>query len=206
MPHNPKHKDFSATGASNKDEALITALKNKEEWAYGQLIEQYSEKLFRVAYRFLGKKEDAEEVVQEVLLRVVEKIDGFKSESSIYTWLYRIAVNQSLTRIRGDKVKNTIYFEEKDPSFEDGIRKRETADWSRLPDDLFIKKEFSDFLIECLEKLPEDLRAAYILKDIEGLKEEEVCETLEISKPAMKNRVHRARIILKELLERKYVS
>ncbi|MBI4238707.1 MAG: RNA polymerase sigma factor, partial [Deltaproteobacteria bacterium] len=89
------NKDFSSSPASHLNEGeLIRGLTRKEEWAYRQLIDQWSDKLYRLAYRFLGKKEEAEEIVQEVLQKVVEKIDTFQGDSSLYTWMYRIAVNQ----------------------------------------------------------------------------------------------------------------
>ena len=183
----------------------MRGLAQKEEWAYRQLIDQWSDKLYRLAYRFLGKKEEAEEIVQEVLQKVVEKIDTFQGDSSLYTWMYRIAVNQSLMRLRAQKGKDFVSLEEHAPEFENGIRVREVPDWSKLPEALFAKKELQDFVQQCVAELTEDLKTAYLLKDVEGLAEEEVCTLLTLSKPAMRNRVHRARLILREKLERKYV-
>ena len=200
------NKDFSSSPASHLNEGeLIRGLTQKEEWAYRQLIDQWSDKLYRLAYRLLGKKEEAEEIVQEVLQKVVEKIDTFQGDSSLYTWMYRIAVNQSLMRLRTQKGKEFVSLEEHASEFENGIRVREIPDWSKLPEELFAKKELHDFLQQCVDELPEDLKTAYLLKDVEGFSEEEVCTTLELSKPAMRNRVHRARLILREKLERKYV-
>ncbi len=200
------NKDFSSSPASHLNEGeLIRGLTQKEEWAYRQLIDQWSNKLYRLAYRFLGKKEEAEEIVQEVLQKVVEKIDTFQGGSSLYTWMYRIAVNQSLMRLRTQKGKEFVSLEEHASEFENGIRVREIPDWSKLPEALFAKKELQDFVQQCVTELPEDLKTAYLLKDVEGLAEEEVCTLLTLSKPAMRNRVHRARLILREKLERKYV-
>ena len=187
------------------EEALLKGLKLKEEWAFRQLIDQWSSKLYRLAYRFLGKKEDAEEIVQEVLQKVLEKIDTFHGDSSLYTWLYRIAVNLSLMRLRAMKEKSFVSWEEFAPHFQHGIRTADVPDWSRVPEELFIREELRDFLQQCVDELPEDLKTAYLLKDVEALSEEEVSETLGLTKPAMKNRVHRARLILRERLERKYV-
>lgn len=200
------HKDFSPSPASHPSEGeLVRGLTRKEEWAYLQLIDRWSDKLYRLAYRFSGKKEEAEEIVQEVLQKVVEKIDTFQGDSSLYTWMYRIAVNQSLMRLRSQKGKEFVSLEEHAPEFENGIRVREIPDWSKLPEALFAKKELQDFMQQCVAELPDDLKTAYLLKDVEGLSEEEVCTLLTLSKPAMRNRVHRARLILRERLERKYV-
>lgn len=187
------------------EKELIEGLRRKEEQAYRQLIDRWSDKIYRLAYRLLGKKEEAEEIVQEVLQKVVEKIDTFQGESSLFTWIYRIAVNQALMRLRQVKGKQFVSWEEFAPEFESGIRTREVPDWSVLPEELFAQKELQDFFRHCVEKLPEDLKPAYLLKDVEGLSEEEACEALGLTKPAMKNRVHRARLILRERLEKKYV-
>ncbi len=202
----PSNRDFSPESASNLNERdLLAGLKRKDEWAYRQLIDQWSDKMFQVAYRFLGKKEDAEEIVQEVLQKVLEKIETFEGGSSLYTWLYRIAVNQALMRLRKVKGKEFVSWEGLLPAYEYGIRIQPLGDWFRVPEDLLAQKEVQDFLGQCIDQLPEDLKAAYLLKDVEVLSEEEVCGILELTRPAMKNRVHRARLILREQMEKKYV-
>lgn len=203
MQNHPPNQDFSPATASNlKERDLLAGLKRKEEWAYRQLIDQWSDKMFQVAYRFLGKKEDAEEIVQEVLQKVLEKIETFQGASFLYTWLYRIAVNQALMRLRTVKGKEFVSWEELLPSYEHGIRTQPLGDWFRVPEDLLAQKEVQDFLGQCIDQLPEDLKPAYLLKDVEGLSEEEVCGILELTKPTMKNRVHRARLILREQMEK----
>lgn len=199
-------RDFSSSSASNPiEDGFLHGLRQKEEWAYRQLIDQWSDKLYRLSLRFVRRPEEAQEIVQEVFQKVVEKIDTFQGNSSLYTWVYRIAVNQSLMRLRGIKGRQFVSWEEFAPEFENGIRAREINDWSQIPEERFIQKEFQDFLRQCVDELPEDLKTAYLLKDVEGLSEAEICETLELTKPAMKNRVHRARLILRERLEKKYV-
>lgn len=202
----PLPQDFSPPTASDLSEArLIEGLKKKEDWAYRFLIDQSAERFYRVAFRFLGKAEEAEDIVQEVLKKVVEKIDSFEGNSSIHTWLYRITVNECLMRLRSPKNKRTEPWEELLPEYDHGIRIRETADWSNVPDNLLDQKEFQDFLKGSTDALPEDLKTAYVLKDVEGLAEDEVCAILDLTKPAMKNRVHRARLLIREQIERKYV-
>ncbi len=199
-------EDLSRSSASDTTEArLVEGLKSKEDWAYRRLIDEGTERLYRVAFRFLGKAEEAEEIVQEVLQKVVEKIGGFEAQSSLNTWLYRITANQCLMRLRSSKNRRTDPWEEILPEYDNGIRIRDSADWSNVPDNLLGQKEFQDFLKGSIEKLPEDLRTAYLLKDVEGLAEDEVCGILELTKPAMKNRVHRARLFIRGEIERKYV-
>lgn len=199
-------QDLSLSSASNySEDQLLGGLKDKQDWAYRCLVDRWAERFYRVAFRFLGKVEDAEEIVQEVLQKVVEKIDGFEGRSSLYTWLYRMTVNQCLMRLRSNKNRQTLPWEELLPEYENGIRIRDVADWSNVPDNLLGQKEFQDFLKESIDALPEDLKTAYLLKDAEGYSEDEVCQILELNKPALKNRVHRARLIIKEQIERKYV-
>ncbi|MBI2067106.1 MAG: sigma-70 family RNA polymerase sigma factor [Deltaproteobacteria bacterium] len=202
----PKSRDFQPAAASNLSEKeLIQGLREKADWAFRELISRWSDKLYRLSLRFVKRPEEAQEIVQEVLLKVVEKIDTFEGSSSLYTWLYRVTVNESLMRLRPDKGKKTVSWEEVLPKYESGIHLENFSDWSKLPDEKFVEKEFQQFVQESIELLPDDLKTAYLLKDVEQLPEEEVCKILELTKPAMKNRVHRARLFLRKRIEERYV-
>ena len=202
---NKNECDLCVAPASHTSEsALIQGLCKRENWAFRTLIDQWAEKLFRVAYRFMRTQEDAEEIVQEVMQKIIEKIDSFQGDSLLYTWIYRITVNQALMRLRSQKGKFTVLLDEVQNHFEDGMRKPEIADLGKLPDEMFLQKEFQKYFSECVDKLSDDLKTAYLLKEVEGLSEESVCEILAITKPAMKNRVHRARLILRDELGKKY--
>lgn len=202
----PKSKDFYPPDASNLNEKdLIGGLREKADWAYRELISRWSDKLYRLSLRFVKRPEEAQEIVQEVLIKVVEKIDTFEGTSSLYTWLYRVTVNESLMRLRPDKGKKTVSLEDVLPKYENGIHGESFSDWEKLPDEQFAEKEFQEFVRESIEFLPDDLRTAYLLKDVEQLPEDEVCKILEVTKPAMKNRVHRARLFLRKRIEEKYV-
>jgi len=206
MGNRPKSQDVSETAASNISEKdLIQGLRERADWAFRELISRWSDKLYRLSLRFLKRPEEAQEIVQEVCLKVVEKIDTFEGTSSLYTWLYRIAVNESLMRLRPNKGKVQVSWEDVLPKYENGIHLENFSDWTKLPDERFAEKEFQEFVQASIELLPDDLKAAYLLKDVEQLPEEEVCKVLELTKPAMKNRVHRARLFLRKRIERKYV-
>ena len=199
----PARKNFSASSASKPcEDSLVKGLCAREEWAFCYLVDTWSDKIFARAYRILQSKDDAEEVVQEVM----EKINGFQGESSLYTWIYRITINQSLMRVRKEKGKETVSMEDNPSVFEHGMRMQAGADWSNLPDSLFAEKECREFIARCVDELPLRLKVPYILKDIEGLSEVEVCQQLELGQSTMKNRVHRARLILRERLEERYAS
>ena len=202
----PKSRDFQPAAASNiSDKDLIRGLREKADWAYQELISRWSDKLYQLSLRFLKRPEEAQEIVQEVLLKVVEKIDTFEGGSSLYTWLYRVTVNESLMRLRPDKGRKTVSWEDVLPKYENGIHLENFSDWVKLPDEKFEEKEFKQFVQESIEILPDDLKAAYLLKDVEQLPEDEVCKVLELTKPAMKNRVHRARLFLRKKIEERYV-
>lgn len=202
----PKSEDFYPTPASNLNEKdLIRGLREKKDWAFRELISRWSDKLYRLSLRLVKRPEEAQEIVQEVLVKVLEKIDMFEGGSSLYTWLYRVTVNESLMRIRTEKGQQKFSWEEALPQYENGIHTETFSDWAKLPDEKFAEKEFREFVRASVELLPDDLKASYLLKDVEQLPEEEVCKILGLTKPAMKNRVHRARLFLRKRIEEKYV-
>lgn len=202
----PKSRDVSPVAVSNVSEKdRIGGLREKADWAFRELISRWSDKLYRLSLRFVKRLEEAQEIVQEVLVKVVEKIDTFEGGSSLYTWLYRVTVNESLMRLRPDKGKKMVSWEDVLPEYENGIHIQEFSDWAKLPDEKVVEKEFQQFVQESIELLPDDLKTAYLLKDVEQLPEQEVCKILELTKPAMKNRVHRARLFLRKRIEEKYV-
>ncbi len=193
------------SSASNFMEPLVEGLKRRDEGAYRELVERWADRLYHIAYRFVRRKEEAQEIVQEVFQKIVEKIDTFKGESKLDTWIYRIAVNESLMRIRSNKQHRAVSWEEVLPRYEDGIFLEKASDWSALPDSKLEERETRELIRAGIEELPEDYRAAYLLKDVEQFSEEEASETLGISKTALKMRVHRARLFLKKKIEEKLV-
>jgi len=179
-------------------------LRESQDWAFRRLVDTSADRLFRLALRFVGSKEDAEEVLQDVMQKIIEKIGSFEGGSALYTWMHSITVNQSLMHLRKKKGKTFVPLDEAPNAFEEGMRKAEPVDLAKLPDEFLEQKEIKTFLAECIERLSDDLKAAYLLKESEGLSEDEVCHILNITKPTMKNRVHRARLILRNELGKKY--
>jgi RNA polymerase sigma-70 factor (ECF subfamily) len=194
--------------ASKQEEKdLVEGLRERREDAYRRLIDEYSEKLYRLASRILRRDEEAREVLQEVFVKVIQKIGDFQGDSSLYTWLYRVTVNEALMRKRAQtgRLKEES-FEDLLPRYEFGYLADRTQDWSRAADERFQTEEFRALVRNLVDELPEELKAAYVLKDLEELSEDEVCGILEISKPTMKNRVHRARLILRKRIEEAYAA
>ena len=198
-------RNLPSETASQTEVEFVRALSSKMDWAYLRLVSEQADRLFNVAFRFLRDAEEAKETVQDVFRKVVEKIGTFKGESKFSTWIYRITVNEALMRIRERKGKETISWEEILPKYQDGIWMDRNRDWSPMPESQLLEKEALEYLRKCIQELPEDYRAPYILKDVEQLSEAEVCDALGIEKGVMKIRVHRARMFLRKRIEEHYV-
>lgn len=194
--------------ASNfeEDPEFLGALRARQEPAYRDLILYFSDPLYRAIFRILNREEESREVLQDVFVKVIEKIHTFQGDSKLGTWLYRIAVNEALMKVRSRKKESSLVLEKIGPHFEDGVMVENIPDWSGISDQLLIAKENQDFFQQCIEELPSDYKTAYILKDIEQLSEDEVVSILGISKSTMKIRVHRARLFLRRKIEEKYVN
>lgn len=198
-------RPFSPPIASQSEEAFVQGLRRGEEWAYRKLVQEWTSKLYHLAYRFLKREEEAKEVVQDVFRKVFEKIDSFKGDSKISTWLYRVTVNEALMRVRSRRGDPEVSWEEVLPKFEDGIWTDRVQNWAKLPEAALLEKEAQAFIQQCIQELPESYRAPYLLKDVEQLSENEVCQILGLEKSVMKVRVHRARLFLRKKIEKHYV-
>ena len=178
---------------------LVQRLKKKSPEAFEELVSEYARRLYSVSLRILRNPQDAEDAVQETFLKVLQSIDSFREDSSLYTWLYHIVSNESLMKLRREGKREVVPIEPYLPKFEQGQHKEQIHDWSQqLPDQTLETQELSDFFAKCIDELPEHYRIAYILKDVEKLSEDQVCNILRISKWAMKSRVHRARLAIRE--------
>ncbi len=179
---------------------LLPALRRRTPEAFQELFDLYSDKLFRLTAGMCGSDEDAEDVVQESFLRFFESLDRFEGRSAIGTWLYRAAHNACIDRLR--RQRPTLELTEEDPE-EDGLPMPTIlADWDNLPEDLQAQAEFQTQLRAAIAELPPRLRAAFLLRDVEELSTEEAAQVLEIEPGALKVRLHRARLLLRERLSR----
>lgn len=179
---------------------LLPALRRRAPEAFQELFDLYSDKLFRLTAGMCGSDEDAEDVVQESFLRFFESLDRFEGRSAIGTWLYRAAHNACIDRLR--RQRPTLELAEEDPE-DDGLPMPTIlADWDNLPEDLQARAEFQIQLRAAIAELPPRLRAAFLLRDVEELSTEEAAQVLEIEPGALKVRLHRARLLLRERLSR----
>jgi RNA polymerase sigma-70 factor (ECF subfamily) len=182
---------------------LAKRLKEQDESAYVELLDLYSNKVFRLAMSLVKHKEDAEDVTQEVFLTVCSKINNLMESKALSSWIYRITANASLMKIRKSGRSEEISFEEDLPRFDqNGMHVKPVKDWSENPERKASSKEVMDFIKENLEDLPDSYRVVFLLRDMEGLSNNEVAEVLDISLTAVKSRLHRARLFMRERLSK----
>ncbi len=183
------------------DVALVARAKEGDTAAFEQLVRQYERQIFRVAQHITQNREDAEDITQDVFLKAYEKLEQFQGNSKFSTWLVRIAVNESLMRLRKRKTSKTVSMNE-DVHTEDGSIPRDFAEWRPNPEQIFGQSELGDILRRTIQGLPPGFRTVFTLRDIENLSTEETAEALGLSVPAVKSRLLRARLQLRERLSR----
>ena len=181
--------------------ALVQAARNGDVSAFEQLIKRYDRKIFRLAHHITQNREDAEDVLQEAFLKAYQNLAGFQGNSKFYTWLVRIAVNESLMKLRKRRSDRTVSLDE-DVETEDGSMPREVPDWGPSPEQLYGREELNDILARTIHGLPASFRTVFVLRDVEGLSTEETAEALALSVPAVKSRLLRARLQLRDRLSR----
>ena len=181
--------------------ALVQAAKQGDVSAFEQLVKRYDRNIFRIAQHITQNREDAEDVVQDAFLKAYENLEQFQGNSKFYTWLVRIAVNESLMKLRRRKTSKTVSMDE-DVETEEGSMPREFADWSPNPEQQYGQSELGDILRKTIQGLPTSFRTVFVLRDVEGLSTEETAEMLSLSIPAVKSRLLRARLQLRERLNR----
>ncbi len=183
------------------DKVLIERYRQGDYQAFEALVNRYEGKVYRLSMRMLRNPEDAEDALQETFLQVYRGLKGFEGRSTFSTWLFRLATNVCLMKIRhrGTEPANLLPLEEYLPRHDEGEHPQVQA-WPERPEDAILSKESREKMMEALEKLPADYRVVFVLRDIEGLSNAEAGETLGISVAAVKSRLHRARLTLRGML------
>jgi RNA polymerase sigma-70 factor (ECF subfamily) len=189
-----------ATG--NLDElALVEAAKKGDIGAFEELVKRYDRNVFRIAQHITQNREDAEDVVQDAFLKAYGNLAQFQGQSKFYTWLVRIAVNEALMKLRRRRPERTVSLDQDVETDEDTIP-REVADWSPNPEQQYNQAELRELLQKTIQGLPSGFRTVFVLRDVEGLSTEETAEALGLSIPAVKSRLLRARLQLRERLNK----
>ena len=191
------------TGLRPEDAAFLSKLRLGAPAAVEALFDQYHGKVYGLAMSILKSKSDAEEAVQDVFLTVVRKADQFRGNSALYSWIYRICVNTCLMRLRKGRRTETVPIEEFLPAFtKEGTHASPVEDWSKEVERRMLDKELGQVIKRFTDELSEKYRVVFLLSDVEGLSNEETAQVLDLTIPAVKSRLHRARLYLRERLSR----
>ena len=189
---------------STTERALIEQLQAGAPDAVETLASAYGGKVYQLAFRYMKNREDAEEVTQDVLMKVVNKVQAFRGDAALSSWIYRITFNTAMSRLRNGKFTRPAEIPEHEmrgQEHEDGIRRlREAADWSSLADEAVLRSQLRTRLAAAMKDLPEIYRTPIVLRDIHGLSTEEASQVLRVKSQTLKSRLHRGRLILRERL------
>ncbi len=184
---------------------LVLRTQDGDSEAFGGLVRRYEGRVYHLLRRILGDPDEAEDALQETFLSAYRGLPRFKREARFSTWLFRIATNAALMRLRKRRPEVVSL----DRSFENDEGEetggRELRDWSATPDQELVNAETREKMEEAIGALPADQRAVFLLRDVEGLSNPEIAETLALTLPAVKSRLHRARLFLRDRLDR-YLS
>ena len=185
------------------ESSLVAQAKAGDQAAFSELVTHYERKIYRLAKNITRNDEDAEDVLQDAFLKAYTHLDNFKGDSKFYTWIVRIAVNEALMRLRKRKTDRTVPLDEPVELGEETVA-REIAVWEDNPEQRYSREEWRIILDAAVDDLKPDFRTVFVLRDIEELSTEETAETLGISVPAVKSRLLRARLALRETLTRQF--
>lgn len=192
-----------ADPAAAEEAVLVDRARGGDLAAFSELVRRYERRVYRTARHIVQNDEDAEDVLQEAMLKAFEHLDSFQGNSKFYTWLVRIAVNESLMKLRKRKSDRTVSLDESIETDEEPIV-REIAVWDDNPEQRYSQAELREILDRAIESLKPIFRTVFILRDVEELSTEETAEVLGLSIAAVKSRLLRARLQLRERLTRTF--
>ena len=181
---------------ADTERELIGRMQAGDSTAVTDLSSRYGPRIHQLAFRYLKNWEDAEEVAQDVLMKVHRKIGAFRGDSALSSWIYRITFNTAMSRLRTSRYSRPQEVQAADITTENGeVTRQEPSDWSSLADDHVLRAQMRERLIEALQHLPEVYRTPVILRDIQGLSTEEASVVLKVKPQTLKSRLHRGRLI-----------
>jgi len=182
------------------DAELVKLAQQGDNRAFDELVKRYENKVYRLAFKILRHEDDAGEALQDAFMSAYRGLKNFKSDSTFSTWLYRVATNAALMKYR--KRRDGHISLEQSQSYDEDADRLEIPDWSALPDEDLLTGELDEILAEGLSRLPDELREVFVMRDIEELSNSDVAERLQLTVPAVKSRLHRARLQLRDRLNR----
>jgi RNA polymerase sigma-70 factor, ECF subfamily len=189
------------TDDTARDRHLVERLRARDQSAVSDLASRYSSRIRQLALRHVKNEEDAEEVVQDVLFKIYQKIEAFRGDAALSSWIYRITFNTAMSRLRSVKAsRRGVELIPVEPAGSDGPRAPDIADWSSLGDDEVLRGELRQKLVQALAGLPSIYRVPVLLRDVRGLTTEEASAALNVKDETLKSRLHRGRMILRDQL------
>lgn len=191
-------RESNSSGQVNQ---LVAKARSGDLESFEALVQLYEKRIFHIAYKIVESLHEAEDVLQEAFLKAFENLSKFRGESSFYTWIVQIAVNAALQRVQKRLRPQTVPLDEMIGD-DDNFRPEQIVAWDENPEKLYSRKETQQILEEAIASLPIIYRTVFLLKDVENMPMEEIARTLEISLPAAKSRLIRARLELRETLSR----
>jgi RNA polymerase sigma-70 factor (ECF subfamily) len=205
MPDTPQSPPVEAPQLGQpEDRELVERAQRGDGSAFAELVQRHNRQLYRLALRMTGSEADAQEVLQEAFLNAYQKLPNFRGEAQFSSWLYRIAANSALMRLRRKRRAPDALTDQplelQGPKFSvEGFLEPQN-DWSQRADSQMMDKELGAAIDQAVAGLPEDYRTVFLLKDVDGLSNEEIAAALDLTVPAVKSRLHRARLALREKL------
>lgn len=196
----PNPHRLPSTVVREDEHLLVAAAKKGDLAAFEELVSRYERKIFRLTMNITGNREDAEDAMQDAFLKSYSHLNTFQGDSRFYTWLVRIAANEALMRLRKRR-PNQFSLDEPVAGDED-LMPRELQDWGPGPEQRFAQTEMRQILSSVIEELEPEYRMVFVLRDIEELSTEDTASVLSLSVPAVKSRLLRARLKLREKLNR----
>jgi RNA polymerase sigma-70 factor (ECF subfamily) len=200
-PSNTAMSAMSSPIEIDDEAAIVAQARLGDPKAFTELLRRYEGKIFRLALHITQNREDAEDVLQEAFFKAYEHLNQFQGQSKFYTWIVRIAVNQALMKLRKRKTDRSVSLDEAIDTGEDTIA-REIAAWDENPEEKYSREELNGILGSAVEGLAPIYRAVFTLRDVDELSTEETAEALGLSVPAVKSRLLRARLQLRDKLTR----
>jgi len=188
------------------DSELVKRAQRGNAPAFEELVKRYERKVYNIAYRMLSNEEEAKDALQDTFIRAYRFIKKFKGDSSFYTWLYRITTNVCLTRLKRRKGKESVTVSLDEPIQNDDDTVRELSDETHGPEILFKRRQTQQAIQNAISELPSDYRSVIVLRDLQGLSNKEVSKALRLSIAAVKSRLHRGRIFLRNRLSKYIVA
>jgi len=186
----------------SSDQDLIQRLQAGDDRALAELADKYSTKIYQLAFRYLRNKEDAEEVTQDVLMKVYRKVDAFRGDAALSSWIYRITFNAAMSRLRTAR-----YQRSQDEARQSDVEGQssipapaEVADWSNMADEHVLRSQLRRRVLRAILALPAIYRAPVVLRDLQGMSTEEASAMLRVKDQTLKSRLHRGRLILRKQL------